>query len=225
MKKFILMAVMLTACLGMGISPKLMAAEKVERPRLVVGIVVDQMRWDYLYRYYDKFVDGGLKRLLNEGYSCDNTHYNYVPTVTAAGHASVYTGTTPAIHGIAGNNYHLNGSPIYCVSDTTVVGVGSTSKAGQMSPRNMMVTNMCDQLRLATDFRSRVIGVSIKDRAAILPAGHSANAAYWFDNSTGGFITSTYYMQELPEWVKDFNKGEQEPSPMRISGFCPRVSP
>ena len=206
MKKFILMAVMLTACLGMGISPKLMAAEKVERPRLVVGIVVDQMRWDYLYRYYDQFVEGGLKRLLKDGYNFDNLHYNYLPTVTAAGHASVYTGTTPAIHGIAGNNYHLNGRPIYCVDDTTVVGVGTTDKVGKKSPRNMMVTNMCDQLRLATDFRSKVIGVALKDRAAILPAGHSANAAYWFDNSTGGFISSTYYMQELPAWVKAFNK-------------------
>ena len=183
-----------------------LAADKVERPRLVVGIVVDQMRWDYLYRYYDKFVDGGLKRLLNEGYSCDNTHYNYVPTVTAAAHASVYTGTTPAIHGIAGNNYHINGHSVYCVSDTTVQGVGSQGKAGQMSPRNMRVTNIGDQLRLATDFRSRVIGVALKDRASILPAGHTANAAYWFDTSIGGFITSTYYMKELPQWVKNFNR-------------------
>ena len=182
------------------------AAEKVDRPRLVVGVVVDQMRWDYLYRYYDQFAEGGLKRLLKEGYNFDNMHYNYLPTVTAAGHASIYTGTTPAIHGIAGNNYHLNGRPIYCVEDTTVAGVGTTSKAGKMSPRNMMVTNMCDQLRLATDFRSKVIGVALKDRASILPAGHSANAAYWFDRSTGTFITSTYYMDELPAWVRSFNK-------------------
>ena len=179
---------------------------QLERPKLVVGIVVDQMRWDYLYRYYNQFGEGGLKRLINDGYNFENMHYNYVPTVTAAGHASVFSGTTPAFHGIAGNNYYLNGKKAYCCGDTTVQTVGSKSKAGQMSPRNMMVTNMCDQLRLATDFRSRVIGVSIKDRAAILPAGHSANGAFWFDKSAGCFITSTYYMQDLPQWLKDFNK-------------------
>lgn len=179
---------------------------QLERPKLVVGVVVDQMRWDYIYRYYDRFGEGGLRRLVGEGYNFENMHYNYVPTVTAAGHSSVYSGTTPAFHGIAGNNYYLNGKKTYCCADTTVQTVGSKSKAGQMSPRNMMVTNLCDQLRLATDFESRVIGVSIKDRASILPAGHSANAAYWFDKSAGCFITSTYYMDKLPQWVVDFNK-------------------
>lgn len=179
---------------------------QLERPKLVVGIVVDQMRWDYLYRYYNQFGDGGLKRLISEGYNFENMHYNYVPTVTAAGHASVYSGTTPAFHGIAGNNFHINGKKAYCCEDPNVKSVGSDSKAGMMSPRNMLVTNMCDQLRLATDFKSKVIGVSIKDRASILPAGHSANGAFWFDRSAGCFITSTYYMDELPQWVKDFNK-------------------
>lgn len=195
-----MMAAMLCTCLS------LWAVEKVERPRLVVGVVVDQMRWDYLYRYYEQFVEGGLKRLIKDGYNFDNMHYNYLPTVTAAGHASVYAGTTPAIHGIAGNNYHLNGKAIYCCDDPEVTGVGTDSKAGKMSPRNLLTTNMCDQLRLATDFRSKVIGVALKDRASILPAGHSANGAFWFDNATGGFITSTYYMQELPSWVKSFNR-------------------
>ena len=176
------------------------------QPKLVVGIVVDQMRWEYLYRYYDKFTDGGMKRMINEGYSCDNTHFNYIPTVTAAGHCSVYAGSTPAITGIAGNNFYVNGKKTYCCEDTTVQSVGSDSKSGRMSPRNSMVTSMCDQLRLATDFKSKVIGVALKDRAAILPAGHSANGAYWFDKSVGGFITSTFYMNELPQWVKDFNK-------------------
>ena len=181
-------------------------AGQIERPKLVVGIIVDQMRWDYLYRYYDQFGEGGLKRLVDEGYNFNNMHYNYVPTVTAAGHASVFSGTTPAFHGIAGNNFYLNGRKTYCCADSTVQTVGSTSKAGKMSPRNMLVTNMGDQLRLATDFRSRVVGVSIKDRAAILPAGHAANGAFWFDKSAGCFITSSYYMDELPQWVKDFNK-------------------
>lgn len=180
-----------------------------ERPKLVVGIVADQMRWEYLYRYYDRYGNDGLKRMLNEGYSCDNMHFNYVPTVTAVGHCSVYAGTTPAFTGIVGNNFYVNGRKIYCCEDTTVQTVGSDSKAGQMSPRNSMVTSMCDQLRLATDFSSKTIGIALKDRAAILPAGHSANGAYWFDKSAGGFITSTFYMNELPKWVRDFNKSHR----------------
>lgn len=185
------------------------AGQKIERPKLVVGLMVDQMRWDYLYYYYEDFVEGGLKRLVSEGYSCENTMINYVPTVTAIGHTSVYTGSTPALHGICGNNFLNKGRDTYCCSDTTVRGVGTDSRAGQMSPRNMLANTMGDQLRLSNDFRSRVFGVALKDRAAILPAGHSANAAYWYDNSVGHFISSTYYMQELPKWVRDFNKRYQ----------------
>ena len=164
-----------------------------EKPKLVVGIVVDQMRWDYLSRYYDKFTDDGFKRLIDQGYSCNNCLINYVPTITAIGHASIYTGTTPAYHGICGNNFYINGKKTYCCSDSTVLPVGSGSDKGKMSPRNMVATTIGDQLRLHTDFRSKVVGVSYKDRAAILPAGHAANAAYWYDNSVGHFITSTYY--------------------------------
>ena len=183
-------------------------AAKIERPKLVVGLVVDQMRWDYLYYYYEDFVDGGLRRLVDEGFDCANTMINYVPTVTAIGHTSVYTGSTPAVHGICGNDFydHARKSWQYCCGDPTVESVGSTSKAGKMSPRNMLGNTIGDQLRLSNDFRSRVFGVALKDRAAILPAGHSANAAYWYDKSTGGFISSTYYMQELPKWVQDFNR-------------------
>ena len=178
-----------------------------ERPRLVVGIVVDQMRWDYLSRYYDKFTHGGFRRMIDEGYSFDNCLINYLPTVTAIGHSSAYTGTTPAFHGICGNNFFIDGRPTYCCGDTTVAPVGSDNvKDGQMSPVNLLSTTIGDQLRLHTDFRSKVIGVSYKDRAAILPAGHSANAAYWLDRKNRQFITSTYYMQELPQWVKDYNK-------------------
>ena len=179
---------------------------QVERPKLVVGLVVDQMRWDYLYFYNDEYSENGIKRLLNEGFSCENNMINYVPTITAIGHTSVYTGTTPALHGIAGNNFYENGKPVYCCGDPNVKPIGTDSKAGLMSPRNMLATTIGDQLRLATNFRSRVYGVALKDRAAILPAGHSANAAYWYDKSVGHFITSSYYMEELPEWVKTFNK-------------------
>lgn len=177
------------------------------RPKLVVGIVVDQMRWDYLYRFYNRYSVGGFKRLLNEGFSCENANIDYIPTVTAAGHTCIYTGSVPSIHGIAGNDFvvQATGKQIYCAEDSTVQTVGSTSAAGHMSPRNLLVTTVTDELRLATNFRSKVIGIALKDRGGILPAGHTANAAYWFDDKSGNWITSTYYMNDLPQWVKDFN--------------------
>ena len=178
-----------------------------ERPKLVVGIVVDQMRWDYLSRYYEKFGDGGFRRLIDNGYSFDNCLINYLPTVTAIGHTSVYTGTTPAFHGICGNTFRIDGRKTYCCSDSTVTPVGSNNKkAGCASPVNLLSTTIGDQLRMHTDFRSKVIGISYKDRAAILPAGRSANAAYWLDTQNRQFITSTYYMKEQPQWAKDYNK-------------------
>ena len=180
-------------------------AEFGERPRLVVGIVVDQMRWDYLSRYYDKFSDDGFKRLIDQGYSCNNCLINYVPTITAIGHTSVYTGTTPAFHGICGNTFYIDGQRVYCTSDTTVQTVGAPGTRGQHSPHNLLSTTIGDQLRLHTDFRSKVIGVSYKDRAAILPAGHSANAAYWLDTKNLCFVSSTYYMDRLPDYAQQVN--------------------
>src|SRR5687767_1897599 len=181
--------------------------QPVQRPKLIVGIVVDQMRWDYLYRFHDRYSPDGFKRMLNQGFSCENTFIPYTPTYTAAGHSSVYTGSVPAINGIIGNYWYSRTLKRnwYCTDDSTVVSVGSTSVAGKMSPRNMLTTTITDELRLATNFQNKTIGISLKDRGSILPAGHSANAAYWFDNATGGWITSTYYMNELPEWVKKFN--------------------
>ncbi len=180
----------------------------VQRPKLVVGIVIDQMRWDFLYRYYDRYGPGGFKRMINDGFSCDNTMINYIPSVTAVGHSTVFTGSVPAIDGIAGNEWfdQLTGKHYYCTVDSSVkpVGASSANDSG-MSPRNLLVTTITDELKLATNFRSKVIGISLKDRAAILPAGHSADAAYWFDDSSGHFITSTYYMKQLPEWVIKFN--------------------
>ena len=178
-----------------------------QRPKLVVGIVVDQMRWDYLSRYYDQFGPDGFRRLIDQGFSYDNCMIDYVPTVTAIGHTSAYTGSTPALHGICGNTFYIDGRKTYCCADSTVAPVGSDNrKAGCMSPVNLLATTIGDQLRLHTDFRSKVIGVSYKDRAAILPAGRSANAAYWLDTKSRRFITSTYYMRELPQWVSDFNR-------------------
>lgn len=188
-----------------------------ERPKLVVGIVVDQMRWDYLDYYYNDFGEGGFRRLMNEGYSCDNHFINYVPTVTAVGHSCNYTGSIPALTGIAGNNFYKDGKKTYCTDDETVQTVGSNSDAGKMSPRNLLVSTMSDQLKLATDFRSKVIGVSLKDRASILPAGHAADAAYWFDSKNGVFISSTYYMKQLPKWVNDFNKAHRQTKDIRTT--------
>ena len=182
-------------------------AQIPSRPKLIVGIVVDQMRWDYLYRYNRYAENGGFKRMMNGGFSCDNTYINYVPTVTACGHASIYSGTVPAINGITGNFWidRATNEEVYCTEDKNVNTVGSTTEAGLMSPVNLLTTTICDELRLATNFRSKVIGISLKDRGSILPAGHSANAAYWYDTKSGDWITSTYYMKELPKWVSDFN--------------------
>ncbi|MDH7461525.1 alkaline phosphatase family protein [Chitinophagaceae bacterium 26-R-25] len=183
------------------------AANSVPRPKLVVGIVVDQMRWDYLYRYYDRYEAGGFKRLLNDGFSCENTFINYLPSYTAVGHTTIYTGAVPAISGITGNDWteQLSGKSVYCTDDSTVTSVGNDSEDGKMSPRNLLVSTITDELRLATNFRSKVVGVSLKDRASILPAGHLATAAYWLDDASGHFITSSYYMKELPSWVNKYN--------------------
>lgn len=182
-------------------------SKTVERPKLVVGIVVDQMRWDYLYRYYDKYSEGGFKRLLRDGFSCENTMLNYIPSVTAIGHSTIFTGAVPAIHGIAGNDWidTNTGKSVYCTDDASVHSVGATSDAGKMSPRNLLATTITDELRLATNFQSKVVGVSLKDRASILPAGHNPTAAFWIDDASGRFITSSYYMDALPAWVNDFN--------------------
>ncbi|MCW4453134.1 alkaline phosphatase family protein [Kaistella sp. BT6-1-3] len=178
------------------------------KPKLVVGIVVDQMRWDFLYRYESKYGSGGFRRLLNQGYSFSNVMIDYVPTVTALGHTSIYTGSVPSIHGIAGNDWtdRETGNNVYCTTDASVKGIGSSSeKIGAHSPHNLWSTTITDQLGMATNFRSKVVGVSLKDRASILPAGHNPTGAFWFDEGTGNFVTSSYYMNELPQWLKNFN--------------------
>ena len=178
-----------------------------DRPKLVVGIVIDQMRYDYLYRYYDKFSENGFKRLMTQGFNARNNHYHYAATYTGPGHAAIYTGSAPALNGIVGNDFYDRklGRILYCTEDTTVRTVGNNGGAGQMSPRNMMVTTIGDQLKLATEGRAKVVGVALKDRGSILPAGHAADAAYWFDSKDGNWITSSFYRNELPAWMKTFN--------------------
>ena len=189
------------------------------RPKLVVGIVVDQMRYDYLTRFESKYGEGGFKRMINEGFNCKNSHFNYVPTYTGPGHASIYTGTTPKNHGIIGNNWYdkTTKKMVYCAGDDSVESVGTTNKAGKMSPRRMQTTSFADENRLFTQSQGKTIGISLKDRGAILPAGHTANAAYWFHGrDEGAWISSSFYMNELPQWVLDFNKSEAAESYLKV---------
>lgn len=177
-----------------------------ETPKLVVGIVVDQMRYDYLYKYWDHYTEGGIKRLMNEGFSFDNAHFDYAPTFTGPGHASVYSGTTPAVHGIIGNSWFLKdtGERAYVTGDPNVYTVGSSSKRGKMSPRWMLSTSISDELVLQSNNRSKAVGIAIKDRASILPAGHKGEA-YWYDRDENKMITSTFYRDNLPDWMNEFN--------------------
>lgn len=198
MKRILMIAVL---CCG-----AIAAMGQIERPKLVVGVIVDQMRWDYLYYYYEDYGNDGIKRLLREGFSCENTMITHVPTVTAIGHSSVYTGSVPYFTGIAGNGFMIDGKPVSSCDDMSVDGVGTSGKAGHRSPRNMLATTIGDELKQAFDFECKVMGVAIKDRASILPAGHSADAAYWWDNEVGHFVTSSYYMDRLPGWVEKFNR-------------------
>lgn len=183
-----------------------MAQGVSQKPKLVVGIVVDQMRQEYFYRFGERFGQDGFKRFTEQGFMMTNAHYNYIPTYTGPGHASVYTGTTPATHGIIANNWYvrsLNRS-IYCAEDSTVTNVGGTPENGNISPRNMLTTTITDELRLSNGKRSKTVGIAIKDRGASLPAGHLGDA-YWYDDVNGDWMTSTFYYESLPQWVAAFN--------------------
>ena len=177
------------------------------KPKLVVGIVVDQMRNDYIYRYWDRFGEGGFKRLINDGFYFKNAHYNYIPTYTGPGHSSIYTGATPRTHAIIANDWHIKSSAIsnYCVSDTGVKSIGCTNKNGKMSPKNQLSSTIGDELKISTNQIGKVFSIALKDRSSILPAGHAANAAFWYDEITGNFISSSWYIKELPSWVNEFN--------------------
>lgn len=181
-------------------------AEGAERPKLVVTILVDQFRYDYLERFRDQLSDGGFRRLMDEGAFMTFAQYNYAPTVTGPGHASFLSGAPPSVHGIIANDWFdiRTRKMLNCVGDDSVATVGGGKTEGQRSPRNFVGSNFADEMRLR--FHSRVVGVSLKDRGAILPAGKKPTGAYWFDSTTGNFITSTYYMAELPKWVRDFNE-------------------
>ena len=177
------------------------------KPKLIVGIVADQMAYDYVERYWNKFSANGIKKLFQDGFVCKNAYYEHFPTYTGPGHATIYTGVDPSVSGIVGNNWYDRDKhrEVYCTDDSTVSTVGSFSTEGKMSPKNLWVTTITDRLKLTSNFKSKVIGISLKDRAAILPAGHLADGAFWYDGASKNFITSTYYTDKAPEWLEKFN--------------------
>ncbi len=210
MKKFLLSIIAVTLsfnCLSQSSAP--IAESTNNQPKLVVGIVVDQMRYEYLTRFQHRFGDGGFMRMINDGFNCKNNHFNYIPTYTGPGHASVYTGTTPKYHGVIANNWYDKEvkKSVYCAGDDAMNSLGTNSSAGKMSPHRMKTTTFADENRLFTQMKGKTIGISIKDRGAILPAGHTANAAYWFQGKDeGNWVSSSFYMDALPKWVQEFNK-------------------
>lgn len=179
-----------------------------ETPRLVVGIVVDQMRHEYLQRFGGHFTGEGFRRLTREGFSFSNHHFNYFPTFTGPGHAAIYTGATPSVNGIVGNEWYdrQERSTRYVVEDGEVSTVGADNASGKMSPRNLQSTTLVDELESDVP-GTKTVTVSLKDRGAILAAGHLGDAAYWYDTETGRFVSSSWYMEELPGWVEEFNAG------------------
>jgi len=183
----------------------------IDQPKLVVAVVVDQMRFDYLNKFKSKYSNNGFNRLVREGFNLNNNHYNYVPTVTGPGHASVSTGSTPKTHGIAGNNWFdkKNQKYIYCTTDLDYDNLGGTAYSAKMSPKNLLVNTFADLNRLENNMKSKTISIAIKDRGSILMGGRNANAAYWFyGKDKGEWVSSKYYMSELPEWVTSFNNSE-----------------
>ncbi len=196
--KRLLIWIVLASCAAMGaVSP--------EKPRLVVVIVLDQFRYDYLTRFGHEFT-GGLKRLLTEGAVFSNAYLEHFPTVTAVGHSVLLTGAMPSISGIVGNEWYDRGSgrSVTSVLDDSVRLLGGTGGTGA-SPSRLLVSTLGDEMKAASGGKAKVIGLSLKDRAAILTSGHSADAAYWYDANSGHFISSTYYFQSLPAWVAEFN--------------------
>ncbi|HZX74970.1 MAG TPA: alkaline phosphatase PafA [Cyclobacteriaceae bacterium] len=183
------------------------AQAQQERPKLVVGIIVDQMRQEYLYRFESKYGAGGFKRIINNGFQLKNAHYNYLPTETGPGHSSVFTGSTPSIHGIVANDWYDKTlkREVNCVDDYGNA-TGLDPSMSVVSPHRLLATTITDELELSTQRRAKVVGVSIKARGAVLPVGHTPDGAYWYNERSGEFVTSTYYKAALPVWAEEFNK-------------------
>jgi predicted AlkP superfamily pyrophosphatase or phosphodiesterase len=178
------------------------------KPRLVVAIIADQFRYDYLLRFGSEYSEG-LKQLMTRGAVFTNAHYEHFPTFTSVGHAAFLSGALPSVTGIIGNSWYdrYSGKPVQSASDSSVQQVGGAGGPGS-SPRNLLVNTIGDELKIAGESRNRVLGISLKDYSGILASGHMADAVYWFDGRSGNFVSSTYYLKELPAWVKEFNAGQ-----------------
>lgn len=178
------------------------------RPRLVLLIVCDQFRYDYLTRFAPLFGKGGFRRLMRDGAFWANANFNYIPTKTAPGHAAIMTGASPSGHGVIANEWFDRASSrkVFAAADSGVKTLGGGPRETANSPHRLLASTVGDELRVATNNRAKVIGVSDKPRAAIMPAGRKANAAYWLSSVAGTAISSTYYFDELPAWVKRFNQ-------------------
>jgi hypothetical protein len=178
-----------------------------DKPRLVIGIVVEQLKYDQLEKFRDRLGENGIKRLINEGTYFKNASFEYMLTQSAPGHATIATGTEPAFHGITSDNWYLplRNELIYCTKDIKVNPVGGSYEAGLHSPVNLQASTFSDELEMATNKNAKVFGVGLKESSAIFSAGHAADGAYWFDNTSGTWMSSTYYIKDLPGWVNDFN--------------------
>jgi len=178
-----------------------------DKPKIVIGIVIEQMRYDLLERFRDRFCENGIKRLLNEGTYYRNASYQYMIIQSAPGFATISTGAEPSYHGITSDNWYvpLNDELIYCTKDNSVDPVGGSYEDGLHSPVNLLSSTFSDELKIATKGSAKVYSVGIKENSAILSGGHIADGGYWFDNNTGTFMTSNYYVDTLPSWINDFN--------------------
>ena len=178
-----------------------------EKPKLIIGIVISQMRYDYIYRYWDKYEENGFKKLITRGTFCKNASFNYLLSQEGVGHSTIATGTLPANHGIVSKELYRNlqDKIVQSIEDEKHNTVGGNYEAGKYSPKNLMCTTYPDELRLSNNLKSKVFGISLNAAPAILSSGHTANMAYWFDAESGNWVTSTYYADSLPSWVNDFN--------------------
>lgn len=178
-----------------------------EKPKLIIGIVVEQLRYDHIEQFRNYLSDDGIKILLNEGTYYQDASFQYMLTQSAPGHATISTGAEPALHGITSDSWYLplKNELIYCTKDIEVDPVGGSYESGLQSPANLLSSTFSDELKMASNGRSKVYSVGVKDHASILSAGHAADAAYWFDNTNGTWMSSTYYIDSLPLWVNNFN--------------------
>jgi len=217
-RSFFVSLLLLSQLAGFSQANKIVQKQKT---LLVVGIVVDQMRNDFIYRYWDRYSEKGFKRLANEGFYFKNAHYNYIPTYTGPGHASIYTGATPRVHGIIGNEWYnrYNRHYAYCAFDSTVKPLGTANSNGMMSPGQMLSTTIGDEMKISNP-KSKIFSIAMKDRSAVLPGGHAADGAFWYDDATGNFISSSFYGPDIPVWLQKFN-AQHYPRTLLEKGWSP----